>query len=170
MSRIVKAAKEFRNSVTATARQMAALSGLIFSCTVALGRNARFRYKMLSMWTTRLVDEYGWNGFSSVTEEVKQECDFWVFNIERLNGQPIRRAATVLKYYAYGYSDAGGFQLGGFMVDKHGSEINQRYKVPLTEDEVKRSSTLRELRSIDEGLRLHSEEIRGRKIRWACDN
>ena len=143
MSRIVKAAKEFRNSVTATARQMAALSGLIFSCTVALGRNARFRYKMLSMWTTRLVDEYGWNGFSNLTEEVKQECDFWVFNIERLNGQPIRRAATVLKYDAYGYSDAGGFQLGGFMVDKHGSEINQRYKVPLTEDEVKRLSTLR---------------------------
>ena len=38
------------------------------------------------MWTMHLVDEYVWNGFSSVTEKVKQECDFWVFNFERLNG------------------------------------------------------------------------------------
>ena len=168
--RIKEAAGKIRSNSTATARQVAALAGLIISCTIALGRNARFRTRMMSMWITSLVEEFGWNGFKEVTVEIKDECDFWIRNVEKLNCQEIRKPASLLRIDAYGFSDAGGHQLGGFMVDRQGENISQQYKVMFTEEERFSSSTLRELRGIEEGLRLHGQDIKGRRVRWACDN
>ena len=45
-----------------------------------------------------------------------------------------------------------------------------RFKVSLTEKEKGASSTFRELRVIEEGLRAHGGSLRGKIVRWGCDN
>ena len=45
-----------------------------------------------------------------------------------------------------------------------------RYKQHLTEEESQKSSTYRELRGIEEGLRVRGESLRGHLVRWGCDN
>ena len=45
-----------------------------------------------------------------------------------------------------------------------------RFKVSLTEKEKGASSTYRELRAIEEGLRVHGTSLRGKIVRWGCDN
>ena len=45
-----------------------------------------------------------------------------------------------------------------------------RFKVSLTERERGASSTFRELRVIEEGLRAHGESLKGKIVRWGCDN
>ena len=41
-----------------------------------------------------------------------------------------------------------------------------RFKVSLMEREREASSTFRELRAIEEGLRAHGESLRGKILRW----
>ena len=40
----------------------------------------------------------------------------------------------------------------------------------LTEEERSASSTFRELRGIEEGLKFQGERLRGLTVRWGCDN
>ena len=44
------------------------------------------------------------------------------------------------------------------------------FQVNLEEDEVGRSSTYRELRGIEEGFKVLGGWIRGKSVRWHCDN
>ena len=44
------------------------------------------------------------------------------------------------------------------------------FKVSLTEREKGSSSTYRELRAIEEGLRAHGRSLMGKTVRWGCDN
>ena len=45
-----------------------------------------------------------------------------------------------------------------------------RFKVLLSEKERGASSTFRELRAIEDGLRAHGNRLRGKIVRWGCDN
>ena len=45
-----------------------------------------------------------------------------------------------------------------------------RFRVALEEGEKSSSSTFRELRAIEEGLRAHGSSLRGKVVRWGCDN
>jgi hypothetical protein len=68
------------------------------------------------------------------------------------------------------YSDAGGNMVGGCMI------VNKRvcedtvFKINLSEEEVFMSSTYRELRGIEEGMKALAGRIEGKGIRWHCDN
>ena len=44
------------------------------------------------------------------------------------------------------------------------------FQVNLAEEEVDKSSTYRELRGIEEGFRALGSWIRGKSVRWHCDN
>ena len=44
------------------------------------------------------------------------------------------------------------------------------YQACLEEDEIGTSSTYRELRAIEEGLKVRGRELRGSVVRWGCDN
>ena len=170
LDRMKNAAQELLSMDTATAKQVAAFAGLVISCTIALGRNARFRTRMLSIFITSVVEEFGWKGFGVIPDSVKEELRFWIENINELNGQDIRKPAAVTKFDSFGFSDAGGHQLGGFLVDKFGKNMGSQYKVHFTTEEESKSSTFRELRGIEEGLRLHKDDLRDKSVRWSCDN
>ena len=44
------------------------------------------------------------------------------------------------------------------------------YKQYFTEEESRGSSTYRELRAIEEGIKMKGEQFRGHRVRWGCDN
>jgi hypothetical protein len=68
------------------------------------------------------------------------------------------------------YSDAGGNMAGGCMI------INKRvcedtvFKINFSEEEVFMSSTYRELRGIEEGMKASAGRVEGKGIRWHCNN
>ena len=70
----------------------------------------------------------------------------------------------------YVCSDSGEYQLGG-RVEKSGKEIrDKRFQVPLEDWERVKSSTYRELRSVECGLTLIGPEARGMMVRYGNDN
>ena len=68
------------------------------------------------------------------------------------------------------FSDASDFQLAGARFEGEQVCWDTRFKVSLSEKEKGASSTFRELRAIEEGLRAHGSSLRGKIVRWGCDN
>ena len=91
--------------------------------------------------------------------------------MRRLNGQRIRKTAGVqVVRPRLLYSDAGGHMAGGAMIENRMVNEDTVFQVSLTEAEVAKSSTYRELRGIEEGLRALLVRITGKPVRWHCDN
>ena len=68
------------------------------------------------------------------------------------------------------FSDASDFQLAGARFEGEQVCWDTRFKVSLSEKEKGLSSTFRELRAIEEGLRAHGGSLRGKTVRWGYDN
>ena len=68
------------------------------------------------------------------------------------------------------FSDASDFQLAGARFEGEQVCWDTRFKVSLSEKERGASSTFRELRAIEEGLRAHGNSLRGNTVRLGCDN
>ena len=99
------------------------------------------------------------------------EVRFWVENLRELNGQKIRRQAGVqVVQPRMMYSDAGGHMAGGCMMVNKRPRSDSVFQVNLTEEEVAKSSTYRELRGIEEGFKALGSWMKGRSIRWHCDS
>ena len=168
--RIKSLAKELLKKKTVTVKEMSALTGLVVSCSPALGRSARFKTRASIMWVQQLVDKYGWKAFGIVSEQAKLELIFWRDKVEKVNGQVIRHEPGVVKADSFGFSDAGGHQIGGVLYGRDKTEILKEFKIQFSEEEKKMSSTYRELRGIEEGLKMAGEAWRRKSVRWGCDN
>ena len=68
------------------------------------------------------------------------------------------------------FSDASDFQLAGARFEGEQVCWDMRFKVLLSKKERGASSNFRELRAIEEGLRAHGNRLRGKIVRWGCDN
>ena len=152
-------------------KELGSLVGLIISFGLAVGRSARFYTRFSTIEVARVAEEKGWNACLVLTVEVLAELRFWKENLRKLNGQKIRREAGVqVVRPKMLYSDAGGNMAGGCMI------INKRvcedsvFQVNLSEEEVVKSSTHRELRGIEEGMKALADRIVGKGVRWHCDN
>ena len=170
VERIKSLAKELLKKNTVTVKEMSALTGLVVSCSPALGRSARFKTRASIMWVQQLVDKYSWKAFGVVSEQAKLELKFWRDKVETVNGQVIRHEPGVVKADSFGFSDAGGHQIGGVLYGRDKTEILKEFKIQFSEEEKKMSSTYRELRGIEEGLKMAGEAWRRKSVRWGCDN
>ena len=152
-------------------KQLASVVGLIISFGLAVGRSARFYTRFSSIEVARAVEKSGWGAALVLSEEVLSEVRFWVKNLRELNGQRIRREAGVqVLQPRMLYSDAGGHMAGGCMIVNKEVMPDSVFQVNLAEDEVGKSSTYRELRGIEEGFKALGSWIKGRSVRWHCDN
>ena len=106
-----------------------------------------------------------------LSEEVVNELKFWERNVRKLNGQRIRRrpGVRVLQPRLL-CSDAGVHMAGGCMFVNGVLDEASTFKVHLTGVEAEKSSTYRELRGIEEGIKASRALMEGRKVRWHCDN
>ena len=68
------------------------------------------------------------------------------------------------------FSDAGEHMMGGAQFKEGLLVQGSAYKEYFGEKERSMSSTYRELRAIEQGLRLRGELFRGHVVRWGCDN
>ena len=161
------AAKLLEQSLV-SARELAALSGLIISCAPATGRNARFYTRFSVGWCQALVDLQSWDAKDVLTEEVREELKFWKERLDEVDSQLIRHSAGVFEYYVC--SDSGEFFIGGTVTFKGKEQVKKRFQISLEKWERKCSSTYRELRSIECGLRLIGPEVRGQVVRYGNDN
>ena len=146
------------------------MTGLIIFCAPAIGRMARFRTRLRTMWIQHIADTFGWKGVGDLSEEVLEELRFWRDNLDSYNGQMIRTAAGVTTVDLFGCSDSGGHMLGGTLYIK-GKEISKkRFQVNFSEEEKGRSSPYRELRGMEDGLSILGPDLRGKRLQWGCDN
>ena len=68
------------------------------------------------------------------------------------------------------FSDASDFQLAGAQIEDGKVDWNTRFRCALAEEEKRASSTFRELRAIEGGLKSQGEKLRGLTVRWGVDN
>ena len=68
------------------------------------------------------------------------------------------------------FLDASYFQLARARFEGEQVYWDTRFKVSLSEKERGASSTFREVRAIEEGLRAHGNSLRGKTVRWGCNN
>ena len=151
-------------------KELGSLVGLIISFGLAIGRSARFYTRFSTIEVARAAEK-GWSACLVLTEEVLAELRFWKENLRKLNGQKIRREAGVqVVRPRMLYSDAGGNMAGGCMIVKKKVCEDTVFQINLSEEEAFKSSTYRELRGIEEGMKALTNRIEGRGIRWHCDN
>ena len=166
--RIKSMAAKLLGQSLVSARELAALSGLIISCAPATGRNARFYTRFSVGWCQALVDSHSWDAKDMLTEEVIEELKFWKERLDEFDSQLIRHSAGVFEYYVC--SDSGEFFIGGTVTYKGKEQTQKRFQISLEKWERMSSSTYRELRSIECGLRLIGPEVRGQVVRYGNDN
>ena len=68
------------------------------------------------------------------------------------------------------FSDGSEYLLAGAQFCGEKEVLGTRYQAYLAEEEVGKSSTYRELRAVEEGLRVRGHGFRGHLVRWGCDN
>ena len=152
-------------------KELSSVVGTIISFGLALGRVARFHTRFSSMQIAEVAEKRGWAASLVFQPEVVEELRFWEKNLRRLNGQRIRKTAGVQVVRPLMlYSDAGGHMAGGARVENKKVWEDTVFQVNLTAEEVGESSTFRELRGIEEGLKALKGRLQGNRVRWHCDN
>ena len=92
-------------------------------------------------------------------------------NLRVLNGECIRKRSGVLVVHLKMlYSDGRGHMVGGAMIKDKEVCADTVFQVNLTEEEMKKSSTFRELRWIKEGLKALKARIFRGIMKWHRDN
>ena len=154
-------------------KTLASFTGLIISFSPGIGRTTRFRTRFMTMEIARTAEEQGWKASISLSLEVLKELNFWKQNLRSLNGFPIRTGAGVQvvrqrpsKYY----SDAGGHMMGGGQIENKVVYNETVFKYSMTTEEKAKSSTWRELRGVEEGLKTLAERLKEKRVRWHNDN
>ena len=154
-------------------RRIAKVAGLLGSFTLAMGSVARFYSRGMLSQVAKLVNRGGWESSGVLEERVVGELRFWQENIRALNGWTMRVSEDVMycrEKCVNMFSDASDFQLAGARIEDGNVSWDTRFKVALAEEERSSSSTFRELRAIEEGLKAQGERLRGKTVRWGCDN
>jgi len=95
--------------------------------------------------------------------KARAEIQFWLENIESVNGYPIAEPAG---YSATVYSDASDTGYAGYCADLPAASVQGAWR----ETEARQSSTWRELTAIQRTLHALSAQLAGRKIRWYTDS
>ena len=161
------------SSESVKVRKIAKIAGLIGSFTLAMGSVARFYSRGMLSQVAKMVNREGWESAGVLEERVIGELKFWQDNLRKLNGWTMRvlEDVTYCKENCINmFSDASEFQLAGAQIEDGEVSWDTRFKVALTEEERNASSTYRELRGIEEGLKSQGERLRGMTVRWGCDN
>ena len=157
---ILAAEKEITRRRT-TARSVAKVAGQIVSMEPGIGPLTRlFTRKMY-----KFVEECpSWDGSTATSEPVRVEMEFWVNNLNRINGYRIKHTHAFTKIV---YSDASEHGYGGYIAEKLGDVIAGG---SFTESEVGTSSTFRELLAVKHVLTSLTDKLAHESVLWYSDN
>ena len=144
----------------ASARDIAKITGLLMSMSIAIGPNVRLRTRgMYAMINRRKF----WNEKLAISIDAREEIDFWLQNVESLNGRQFVWSPSATRV---AYSDASSSGYGGYTV-----EVGPHFSHGLwTKEEAKHSSTWRELKAVYMVLQALTTKLEGQTVKWCTDN
>jgi hypothetical protein len=147
--------------IEASARKLAHICGYIISMELAIGPLAQ----LMSRSSARLCAESApfWDRVVNLDDRMQAELQFWVENIESLNGYAI---CDLAGYTVTCYSDASDSGYGGYSVEHPEMVVRESWLA----DEVTQSNTWRELAAILRILRALRSQLRGQTVRWFTDS
>ena len=106
---------------------------------------------------------HSWCHLLKLSPEAVLELQFWLFNLERYNGQSIWHSPSAVRL---GYSDASDSGYEGYVIE-HGPQIAHGQWSP---EEAARSSTWRELCGVQRVLESIACSLKNERLRWFTDN
>ena len=154
-----------------TIKELASLVGLLMSFRHCVGEGmSRFYTRRMNIQIAEFAQDYGWEGWMIMREDIVEELRFWQKNMRSSNGYIIRQDEEVIRFDLEGASDAGEHQVGGSLMENNEPLMNTVFKFQFKEEDKKKSSTFRELKGIKEGLLLEAERLKGKRVCWRNDN
>ena len=129
-------------------RVLASFIGLLQSCSRALGPIVRLMTRNLYGFLMSNVQSSSWNFFVALDENVVFEINFWQANVRDLNGFHFKASLSMIDIHHQMVSDASNIGIFGYRFFSNEYEVMLRRA--LTEREIKRSSTDRELLAVEE--------------------
>ena len=142
------------------ARELASIIGKIIAMSLALGPVSRLMTRrMYALLNSR---DY-WCQLLEISPEVKIELEFWIKQVEHINGKEIWHSPSAVHIV---YSDASGTGYGGFTVE-HGCHVAHG---AWSEDQAAKSSTWRELKAVQMVLESLIPKLKNERIRWFSNN
>ena len=162
--KIVQQARSLLSQDRVPVRDVASVAGRISSCHLVLGYVA-IRY-CRGLFRT-IETKQSWWSKVALSEEARQELQFWIDNIDGLRSRDIHLAAPVITRRAA--SDASDSATGAWLRTKDGMRMARE---DLSEDERLTSSTLRELLGIERGLVAFGAGsfLNGQTVQWRTDS
>ena len=143
-----------------TARILASIVGQIISMSLAIGPIVRLRTRALYGIINQRIF---WSDRLALSNEARDELNFWQHNIVQLNGRAIWFSPSVTRV---AYSDTSGTGCGGYVVELGPEVSHGQWSV----DQATCSSTWRELRAVDHVLRSFAPKLKGHTVKWLSDN
>lgn len=152
-------------------KQVAKVVGLLGSFVLAMGAIVRFRTRALLINIAKETEVRGWKVNTVLGAREKEELEFWTQRLRDLNGYCMRKRDRVVEVATREmFSDASDFMLAGAEFVNVTRKRETDYQACLGAEELGTSSTYRELRAIEEGLKVRGRELQGSFVRWGCDN
>ena len=105
-----------------------------------------------------------WDRNMWLCNEARAEIEFWMKNINRVNGYQLKREHAHTKIV---YSDASEHGFGGYIAQRVGNVIA---KGSFTAAERETSSTYRELLAVEQVLASLIDQLRHESVLWYTDN
>ena len=145
---------------TLKARDLASIIGKLISMSLAVGPVARLMTR--SLYAVLNTRQY-WCQFLPVSREARQEIQFWLDNLDNVNGQGLWLSPSAVRIV---YIDASSTGYGGFTVE-HGCHVAHGL---FSKIEVAKSSTWRELHAVKMVLGSLAHLLQCQRVRWFSDN
>ena len=144
-------------------KTLASVTGKLISLHLAIGNLVRIMTR--SMFHV-INKRRHWFDKVSLTDEAMEEVNFWIENIDDVNGLKFK---PDFKWGRLVYSDASGVGYGGFTVAGHaGKPLISKGNWDVIEQG--KSSTWRELEAVNRILAGLGQNMVGHMVRWRTDN
>lgn len=151
---------KLNNTDIVSVKEIASVAGQIISMQPGVGKLVQLKTReMYKCINTRA----SWNAPVVVTENAKIEMGFWLKYVRDLNGVKLKNVVE----YAYSvYTDASSEGYGGYVEQRENSEVLGTW----SEAEKSKSSTWRELETVNRVLRSTVTCLEGQSVQWYTDN
>ena len=161
LEKLLTVAREATTKKSTTARKISKIAGQIISMGPGLGPLSRLLTRKMY---ARVDAAPSWDKSILLGDEAREEIDFWIKNIDRVNGYQLKREHAHTKVV---YSDASEHGFGGYIAQRLGNVIA---KGSFNAIEKETSSTYRELLAVEQVLASLIDQLRHESVLWYTDN
>ena len=160
LANIKKQITKVLHSRGVTARMLASVAGKITSLNLVVGNvtNLMTKYSHFAICARER-----WDSYFSLSDDVKQELNFWLSNLDSLKVKPLKDVTVTSRIV---YSDASSVACGGYTVGVRDSVVHRAW----TLEESKKSSAWRELVGVFTVLTSVIHLLKGQNVKWFTDN